>query len=223
MDAPARRLARVLVVALVALNLTACAAGAGPKTNAGAQTSSGPSAVVPGDTSTPPASAAAPSLTSGCPGKLTPAQTEGPYFKSGSSERASLLTSGMPGTRLVLSGRVTGVYCQPIAHALLDFWQADSSGRYDNSGYTLRGHVFSDTSGMYRLETIVPGLYTGRTEHIHLKVQAPGGPILTTQLYFPGVTQNDTDGIFDPALLMAITDQGSTGRAGTYDFAVAGG
>lgn len=223
MDAPAARLARLSVVALLALNISACTVGAGTKTNGSVQTSTSPSAVVLGDTATPPTTAVAPSLATGCTGKLTPAQTEGPYFKAGSSERASLLTSGMPGTRLVLSGRVTGVNCQPIAHALLDFWQADSSGNYDNSGYTLRGHVFSDTSGKYGLETIVPGLYTGRTEHIHVKVQAPGGPILTTQLYFPGVSQNDTDGIFAAALLMTMADHGGTGRVGTYDFVVASG
>ncbi len=41
--------------------------------------------------------------------------------------------------------------------------------------------------GRYTLETIVPGEYPGRTQHIHVKVQAPNGPILTTQIYFPGV------------------------------------
>jgi protocatechuate 3,4-dioxygenase beta subunit len=68
----------------------------------------------------------------------------------------------------------------------------------------LRGHQFSDAAGHYQLTTIVPGLYPGRTEHIHVKVQAPGGPLLTTQLYFPGVSQNQSDGIFDPSLVMSI-------------------
>ena len=98
----------------------------------------------------------------------------------------------MPGVQLVLTGYVLTADCKPVAHALLDFWQADSGGNYDNSGYTLRGHQYSDATGRYQLVTVVPGLYPGRTEHIHVKVQAPNGPLLTTQLFFPGVQSNDS-------------------------------
>jgi protocatechuate 3,4-dioxygenase beta subunit len=69
-------------------------------------------------------------------------------------------------------------------------------------GYTLRGHQFADEEGRWRLETILPGLYPGRTRHVHVKVQATGGPPLTTQLYFPDEPGNAGDGIFDPALLV---------------------
>ena len=47
-----------------------------------------------------------------------------------------------------------------------------------------------------------PGLYTGRTRHIHVMVQPEGGEVLTTQLYFPGEPGNEADPLFDPALLM---------------------
>ena len=69
-----------------------------------------------------------------------------------------------------------------VARALLDVWHADDRGGYDTAGFRLRGHQFTDGSGRFELETIVPGLYPGRTRHIHVKVQAPNGPILTTQL-----------------------------------------
>jgi protocatechuate 3,4-dioxygenase beta subunit len=108
--------------------------------------------------------------------------TEGPYFKSNSPERTSLIESGLTGTKLVLTGYVLGTDCKPIAHALLDFWQADGKGQYDNAGYMLRGHQFTDEAGRYHLETIVPGPYPGRTEHIHVKVQSPKGTVLTTQI-----------------------------------------
>jgi protocatechuate 3,4-dioxygenase beta subunit len=150
---------------------------------------------------------------------LTPAQTEGPYFTRNSPERWSLLEDGMPGTQLLLSGYVMTQACQPIATALLDFWQCDASGVYDNVGYRLRGHQFTDEFGRYALQTVVPGLYPGRTRHIHLKVQAPGGRILTTQLYFDGEPRNRTDGIFDPALSMSLTDV-EGGQAGTFNFVV---
>ncbi|GIW08637.1 MAG: hypothetical protein KatS3mg060_3442 [Dehalococcoidia bacterium] len=147
----------------------------------------------------------------------TPSQTEGPYFTPNSPLRASLLEAGVSGTRLVLTGRVLSTSCQPIANALLDFWQCDSAGQYDNRGYRLRGHQFTNADGAYRLETIVPGLYPGRTRHIHVKVQAPNRPVLTTQLYFPNEPGNQRDGIFTPELVMRLADT-SDGKAGEFDF-----
>lgn len=107
--------------------------------------------------------------------------------------------------------------CQPIAGAKLDFWQADNSGAYDNVGFRLRGHQFTDSDGRFTLATIVPGLYPGRTRHSHVKVQAPNGRVLTTQLYFPGEPRNASDGIFSDELLMQI-ESGANGQAGRFNF-----
>lgn len=147
----------------------------------------------------------------------TPAQTEGPYYTPNSPLRTSLLETGMAGTRLTIAGLVLSTGCMPVPNALVDFWQADDGGEYDNVGYRLRGHQFTDAQGAFRLETIVPGLYPGRTRHIHVKVQAPGQSILTTQLYFPGEARNASDGIFDPELLMSVVDGGSA-RAASFNF-----
>ncbi|MER7210377.1 carbohydrate-binding protein [Streptosporangium sp. NPDC000239] len=144
----------------------------------------------------------------------TIAQTEGPYFKPGSPLRDTLTGAG---TLLTVSGYVFNRSCQPVANALMDFWQADNAGNYDNSGYTFRGHQFTNAQGFYKLTTIVPGLYPGRTRHIHVKVQAPGRGILTTQLYFPGEPRNSTDTIYDSRLLMNVRTVGS-GKEATYDF-----
>ncbi|MFD7031950.1 carbohydrate-binding protein [Streptomyces sp. NPDC059917] len=144
-------------------------------------------------------------------------QTEGPYFKPNSPLRTSLVTASTPGTRLTVSGYVFGRACRPIEGVLLDFWQADVNGAYDNTGFAFRGHQFSDAQGAFRLATIVPGLYPGRTRHIHVKVQAPGRPVLTTQLYFPGEPRNSTDSIFDARLLMNVRQAGP-GKEGTFDF-----
>jgi protocatechuate 3,4-dioxygenase beta subunit len=148
---------------------------------------------------------------------VTPAQTEGPYFTPNSPERTSLLEAGMPGTRLTVSGYVLTRRCEPVARALLDFWQTDDSGAYDNVGYKLRGHQFTDSDGRFQLDTIMPGLYPGRTRHIHVKVQAPNRPILTTQLYFPGEARNSTDGIYSPELLLDLQDSAGEKR-GTFTF-----
>ena len=161
--------------------------------------------------------AEAPSCTS--PAALTPAQTEGPYYTPNSPQKTSLIEPGMGGVKLIVTGYVLTTDCQPIANAWLDFWQADAEGAYDNAGYRLRGHLFTDESGRYTLETIVPGEYPGRTEHIHVKVQAPNGPILTTQIYFPGVAANDRDSIFDPALLADVQDT-ADGKIATFNFVI---
>lgn len=148
---------------------------------------------------------------------LTPAQTEGPYFTPGSPERVSLLQPGLAGTRLVISSMVMTADCQPVAGAMLDFWQADDAGQYDNAGFNLRGHEYTDEAGAFQMETIVPGLYPGRTRHVHVKIQAPGQPALTTQLYFPGEAGNARDGIFDPRLVLDV-QQGADGLTGTISF-----
>ncbi len=111
--------------------------------------------------------------TPSCPAAAPPTerQTEGPYFKPESPLRASLLEPGIVGTKIVVTGMVLSTSCQPVARALLDVWHADERGGYDNAGYRLRGHQFTDDQGRYRLETIVPGIYVGRTRHFHVKVQ----------------------------------------------------
>jgi protocatechuate 3,4-dioxygenase beta subunit len=169
------------------------------------------------------ASAQTPSLlptpACGAPAKATAEQTEGPYFKRSSPLRQSLLDAGLPGERLTLTGRVLDTRCQPIAHALLDFWQADAAGAYDNRGFRMRGHQFSSATGIYQLDTVLPGLYPGRTRHIHVKVQVPGGRVLTTQLYFPAEAANRGDGIFSPALVVLMR-RDSAGASAGFDFVV---
>ena len=127
----------------------------------------------------------------------TPALTEGPYFTASSPRRRSIVPAGAVGTRLTLTGRVLTTTGRPVARALVDFWQCDARGAYDDDGYRFRGHQLTDARGRYSLATVVPGLYPGRTRHIHVKVQAPGRSVLTTQLFFPGVARNRSDGIFD--------------------------
>jgi protocatechuate 3,4-dioxygenase beta subunit len=157
--------------------------------------------------------------TPSCPGSAPPTerQTEGPYFKPDSPLRFSLREPGMNGTKIVVTGMVLSTACQPVARALIDVWHADEGGGYDTAGFRLRGHQFTDEQGRYRLETIVPGAYAGRTRHFHVKVQAPSRPVLTTQLYFPGEARNARDPIFSPDLVMQVSDAGS-GKAATFDF-----
>ena len=149
----------------------------------------------------------------------TPPLEEGPFFTPRSPERSNLLDQNMAGTVVVLTGRVLNTNCQPVAGVLLDWWQADDDGEYDNRGFRLRGHQFTDKRGNFQLETLVPGLYPGRTRHLHVKVQAPGQRVLTTQLFFPNESRNQRDRIFDPALLMDVRRKGDKEMA-KYTFVV---
>jgi protocatechuate 3,4-dioxygenase beta subunit len=151
----------------------------------------------------------------------TPRLTEGPYFKPRSPLRRSIVPAGAPGTRLTLSGRVLTTTGKPIPRALLDFWQADARGAYDNAGFRFRGHQFTDALGRYTLQTVVPGLYPGRTRHIHVKAQARTKPVLTTQLFFPGVPQNRSDGIFLADLLVRGWRIVNGRRVARFDFVLA--
>ena len=119
---------------------------------------------------------------------------------------------------MTLTGRVLTTTGRPVANALIDWWQADARGSYDNSGYRFRGHQFTDVRGRYGLFTVVPGLYPGRTRHIHVKVQAPRQPVLTTQLFFPGVAGNRSDGIFTSECLISGWKLVSGRRVGRFDF-----
>jgi len=161
------------------------------------------------------------SLTPACgeSSEQTPSQTPGPFYTPDSPRRSSLVEPGSRAERLVVAGLVLSPRCAPVANALLDFWHCDEAGHYDNRGFRYRGHFFTDAKGRYRLETIVPGEYPGRTRHIHVKVQAPGGRILTTQLYFPDEPRNRSDWIYRPELTMQVSRKMGR-RAARFDFVV---
>lgn len=150
-------------------------------------------------------------------GKQTEPQTPGPFFKPDSPGKSDLFEKGQKAGLLVVSGQVLSPQCKPVANALLDFWHADEFGEYDNRGFRFRGHQFTDAQGRWRLQTILPGEYPGRARHIHVKVQAPGKRILTTQLYFPAALGHHNDGLYKSDLEMRMPKAGE----GSFDFVVA--
>jgi len=150
---------------------------------------------------------------------VTPRQTEGPYYTPNTPERANLREPGMKGTSVALGGLVLTRSCKPVANAIVDLWHADDAGTYDNAGFRLRGFVKTDAEGRYAFQTIVPGLYPGRTRHYHAKVQAPRAPLLTTQLYFPDEPGNARDFLYRKELLIRSAKV-ADGMAARFDFVV---
>src|SRR6516164_10567500 len=144
-------------------------------------------------------------------------QTEGPYFKPSSPQRADLVEPDTKGRLVEITGQVLTRSCRPVERALVDLWHADEQGKYDTTGFCYRGHLFTDGEGRYRFRTILPALYPGRTRHYHIKVQAPDRPVLTTQLYFPDEPANRRDGLFRRELAMRIA-QALPGVDARFDF-----
>jgi protocatechuate 3,4-dioxygenase beta subunit len=144
-------------------------------------------------------------------------QTEGPYFKPSSPQRADLVEPDTKAQLIEIEGRVLTRSCRPVERALVDLWHADERGQYDNAGFRYRGHLLTDGEGRYRFRTIMPALYPGRTRHYHIKVQAPERPVLTTQLYFPDEPANRRDGLFRRDLVMHMAEA-PIGLSARFDF-----
>lgn len=147
----------------------------------------------------------------------TPRQTAGPFFTPNTPLRNDFRADDPDGEQFKLVGFVRSRDCSTIENALIELWHADSSGVYDNRGYRMRGHQYTDSEGRFVFNTTRPGLYPGRTPHFHITIAADGIRTLTTQLYFPDIPQNIRDGIFDQRLLMDIADAPNE-RIGRYDF-----
>jgi len=158
-----------------------------------------------------------------CNPNPTPRQIEGPYYTPQTPRRSNLI-DGLPGEILVLEGRVLSTACQPVAGAIVDLWGCDAQGVYDNTGFKLRGNQITDAQGRFRFETLMPGSYGNssfqRTPHLHVKVQGPGTPLLTTQLYFSDQPLNQRDSFFNPALLVKIEQKVQQPKLALFDFVV---
>jgi catechol 1,2-dioxygenase len=132
---------------------------------------------------------------------------EGPFFREGAPLRDDLREKGTKGDTLVITGTVVARNGRPLAGVVLDVWQCNADGRYDNDDpnnppkadqFTLRGKVKTNDKGEYTFRTIKPvpyGIGEGkfRPAHIHLKAGLDGYTPLTTQIYFKGDKYNATD------------------------------
>lgn len=112
----------------------------------------------------------------------------GPYYKPDSPFRNKIVPDENNGEALIVKGKVLQNDCKtPISDAVLDIWQANESGDYQDEWY--RGKVTTDAEGNYSFETVVPQGYgegTGyRPPHIHFKVFVNDTEIITSQMFFP--------------------------------------
>lgn len=156
----------------------------------------------------------------------------GPYYLAGSPVTTMVALPNEPGTRLFISGTVLSSDCiTPVPNAMIEVWQANAAAVYDTSpAFNLRATFYSDASGQYAFETIMPGAYLNgaqyRPKHIHFRVNKPGFPELITQLYFEGDPYIPADPWAsqpDAALrIIPLTALGGNGEEGVFDIVLDG-
>lgn len=142
---------------------------------------------------------------------------EGPYFIDNRIMRSDIREK-QAGEKVTLKLQIldANVGCEPLPNALVSVWQANAMGYY--SGYPnvnpdlfqpagtvrmrghapetgderwLRGVLMSDPEGWVTFTTIVPGWYTMRAPHIHVRVIVKEREMATTQFYFPQALLNN--------------------------------
>jgi hydroxyquinol 1,2-dioxygenase len=147
----------------------------------------------------------------------TPSTVEGPFHIPDSPEFAdgTSMAAGAPGIPTFVTGTVKGLDGRPIGGAMLDLWQTDGEGLYEEQRRTadpwMRGIYHSNPDGTYTVRTVAPisysipmdgpvGAFFGQTNmshirpaHIHFAISAPGYHYLVTHLFEKGdaYIQND--------------------------------
>jgi protocatechuate 3,4-dioxygenase beta subunit len=174
------------------------------------------------------------------PRKLTPQQTEGPFYPVALPQDmdADLLHNGnrqyTRGQPAWVDGVVTDVQGRPVGGAQVEIWQCDQEGHYHHPGDRGRadpgfqgfGRVTVGSDGRYRFRTIRPAPYSGRTPHIHVKVRLDRRELLTTQLYVEGDPNNERDFLWrhlgaDRSLVTVPFTGGSDGLQASFPIVVA--
>ena len=157
------------------------------------------------------------------PCNVTEPTVQGPEYTANPPVRQGEdFAQGIPGERLVLSGKVLNhMTCKPVQGAVLDIWQTNSTGDYDYKGFNLRGKIVTDKDGNYVLNTVYPESLQldniTRPSHIHVIVGVPGQPLITTQVYFED--QPNDAYLKDSLIVKPVTDANGT-KIAHFDFLV---
>ena len=136
-------------------------------------------------------------------------QTVGPYFKIGLEGfyRDDLTGPNVPGQVIEISGSVIDADGATVSDAVLEFWHADSEGRYPDKpqphpfegSFVGFGRVPTNADGCFRFRTIKPGAVQADTParqapHILVSVFLRGLlNRLITRIYFSDETANADD------------------------------
>lgn len=108
--------------------------------------------------------------------KLIPTgeMTLGPFFPREFAQDANDLAAGAKGEVIEVAGRVTQADGRALDNVVLELWQPDSRGRFDNPQFFGWGRAATDANGVYRFRTIKPGAYEDRAPHINFLILYSG-------------------------------------------------
>ena len=150
----------------------------------------------------------------------TPSTVEGPFHIPDAPEVAhgASMAGSAPGIPCFVSGTVRGLDGRPVAGAVLDLWQTDGEGLYEEQRRTaepwMRGIYKTQPDGSYSIRTVAPISYTipmdgpvgdliSRTDishfrpaHVHFLVTAQKYEPLITHLFEQGAEYLDSDVVF---------------------------
>ncbi|HEU5369466.1 MAG TPA: intradiol ring-cleavage dioxygenase, partial [Ktedonobacterales bacterium] len=155
------------------------------------------------------------------PGGATESTVFGPFYREGAVDLplgASISLDGR-GEPTVVSGSVCSTDGTPIPNALLDVWETNENGLYEQQDpeqpdMNLRGKFCTDSEGRYHFLAIKPvsypipddgpvghmlralGRHPYRPAHIHLLISAEGFAPVTTHLFVKGDSYLDSDAVF---------------------------
>jgi protocatechuate 3,4-dioxygenase alpha subunit len=150
--------------------------------------------------------------------------TLGPFFPrefgQGANDLTLLNEKQVAGEPIEIAGRVIQGDGKPLDNAIVEIWQANAEGRYDDPAFFGWGRAATDANGFYFFKTIKPGAVAGRARHVNFILLYSGlMRHLQTVMFFEGEKANDSDPVLDAvspaalrALLVAKREKGKTWR-----------
>jgi len=181
------------------------------------------------------------------PGGATESTIFGPFYREGASElpMGATISKDGRGEPVVVTGRVLSTDGSPIADALLDVWETDDNGLYEQQDpeqpeMNLRGKFRTNSEGRYCFVGIKPvsyaipddgpvgqllrtlGRHPFRPAHIHLLISADGFAPVTTHLFVKGDPYLDSDAVFGTkdSLVVDFIRHDSEEEAASYHVSV---
>ncbi|ERF72710.1 hypothetical protein EPUS_04763 [Endocarpon pusillum Z07020] len=163
---------------------------------------------------------------------LQPEVTEGPFYVSGELIRRNI-TNGEEGVPLALDMQIIDVTtCEPVDGVYVDIWHCNATGVYsgiiaagngvfsDNNNVNntaFRGLQKTDDMGVVQFDTIFPGHYAGRTNHIHLLTLVEDATTLLNNNTVSGLTSSHSGQMFFDQSLQAEVETIPPYTANTQD------
>ncbi|KAJ7036576.1 intradiol ring-cleavage dioxygenase [Mycena alexandri] len=170
------------------------------------------------------------SLNNAKPPGASEATVLGPFFTTDALDfqNGESIASEGKGNYMYVSGKVTDTKGNPIPNCVIETWETDGDGKYDNQyvergGPDCRGRLHTTEDGSYFFRAVVPvsypipddgpvgvffrnlGRHVYRPAHLHMMLDAPGFEKLITALYWADDPYLTSDAVFGVKNSLIIT------------------